>query len=57
MVDAIYGKKIGTTQVFKDNGNAVYVTAIEAEPCVVLQVKGYRKRWLPCLKGSVWQGR
>ncbi|MDD3776020.1 MAG: 50S ribosomal protein L3 [Actinomycetota bacterium] len=50
MVDAIYGKKIGTTQVFKDNGNAVYVTAIEAEPCVVLQVKDKEKDGYHALK-------
>ncbi|MBN2073045.1 MAG: 50S ribosomal protein L3 [Actinobacteria bacterium] len=43
MVDSIYGKKIGSTQIFKENGDAVYVTAIEAEPCVVVQVKNKEK--------------
>lgn len=43
MVDALYGKKIGCTQVFRENGDAVYVTAIEAEPCVVVQVKNKEK--------------
>ncbi|HAJ94756.1 MAG TPA: 50S ribosomal protein L3 [Actinobacteria bacterium] len=43
MVDALYGKKIGCTQVFRENGDAVYVTAIEAEPCVVVQVKNIEK--------------
>jgi len=39
MVNAIYGKKIGSTQVFSSTGAAIYVTAIEAEPCMVVQVK------------------
>ena len=39
MVKAIYGKKIGSTQVFSDSGAAIYVTAIEAGPCTVVQVK------------------
>jgi large subunit ribosomal protein L3 len=43
MVDALYGKKIGCTQVFRENGDAIYVTAIEAEPCVVVQVKNIEK--------------
>jgi large subunit ribosomal protein L3 len=43
MVDALYGKKLGCTQVFSDDGNAIYVTAIEAEPCVVVQVKDKEK--------------
>lgn len=43
MVDSIYGKKIGCTQIFKENGDAVYVTVIEAEPCVVVQVKNKEK--------------
>ena len=43
MVEAIYGKKIGCTQIFNERGNALYVTAIEAEPCVVVQVKDDEK--------------
>lgn len=39
MVNAIYGKKIGSTQIFSSTGAAIYVTAIEAEPCTVVQVK------------------
>ncbi|MGM0366752.1 MAG: 50S ribosomal protein L3 [Actinomycetota bacterium] len=50
MVDAIYGEKIGTTQVFRDNGNAVYVTAIKAEPCIVLQVKNSKQEGYDALK-------
>jgi len=35
----IMGKKIGMTQIFDDNGAFVPVTVIEAEPCLVTQVK------------------
>jgi large subunit ribosomal protein L3 len=34
----ILGKKIGMTQVFRDDGKLVGVTAIEAGPCAVLAV-------------------
>lgn len=50
MVNAIYGKKIGCTQVFNKNGNALYVTAIEAEPCIVIQVKDNEKDGYNALK-------
>jgi large subunit ribosomal protein L3 len=33
------GKKVGMTQVFNENGEAVPVTVIEAGPCYVTQVK------------------
>ncbi|MDO8490905.1 MAG: 50S ribosomal protein L3 [Dehalococcoidia bacterium] len=39
MVIGLLGKKIGMTQVFRDNGAVEAVTAIEAGPCVVTQVK------------------
>ncbi|MEA3298508.1 MAG: 50S ribosomal protein L3 [Chloroflexota bacterium] len=39
MISAIIGKKIGMTQVFRENGEAIAVTAIEAGPCFVTQVK------------------
>ena len=35
----ILGRKIGMTQIFDEEGTAVPVTAIEAGPCTVLQVK------------------
>ncbi len=57
MVDALYGKKIGCTQVFRDNGDAVYVTAIEAEPCVVVQVKNKEKNGYNSLQVGVGQVR
>lgn len=35
----LLGKKIGMTQLFMEDGRLVPVTAIEAGPCVVIQVK------------------
>ena len=35
----IIGKKVGMTQVFRDNGKMEAVTLIEAGPCTVTQVK------------------
>ncbi len=39
MKKAIIGKKIGMTQLFDERGNVIPVTAVEAGPCVVTQVK------------------
>ncbi len=39
MSQGIIGKKLGMTQVYKENAKVVGVTAIEAGPCVVIQVK------------------
>jgi large subunit ribosomal protein L3 len=36
---AIIGKKIGMTQIFDEQGTVIPVTAIQAGPCVVAQVK------------------
>jgi len=38
-VEGIIGKKLGMTQVFRENGKAEAVTAVEAGPCTVIQVK------------------
>lgn len=35
----LLGKKIGMTQIYGDNGDAVPVTVIQAGPCTILQVK------------------
>jgi large subunit ribosomal protein L3 len=43
MFPSIIGKKIGMTQVFPENGEAIAVTAIEAGPSVVTQVKSRAK--------------
>ena len=42
MVAGLLGKKLGMTQLFKE-GNEVVVTAIEAGPCFVVQVKTEEK--------------
>ena len=39
MIPGILGKKIGMTQIFAEDGTLVPVTAIEAGPCVVTQIK------------------
>ncbi len=39
MNKAIIGKKIGMTQIFDEKGRVIPVTAIEAGPCVIAQVK------------------
>ena len=38
-INGLIGKKIGTTKVFRDTGNADCVTAIEVGPCTVTQIK------------------
>ena len=38
MIKGMIGRKIGMTQLFRDDGEVV-VTAIEAGPCLVTQVK------------------
>jgi len=39
MVSSIIGRKLGMTQIFGDDGKAEAVTAVEAGPCTVIQVK------------------
>ncbi len=39
MAKGILGTKVGMTQIFAEGGRAITVTVIEAEPCVVSQVK------------------
>jgi large subunit ribosomal protein L3 len=43
MVQGIIGRKIGMGQVFSQDGKAEAVTAIEAGPCVVTQLKTLNK--------------
>ncbi len=38
-IEGIIGRKLGMTQIFRENGKAEAVTAIEAGPCTVIQVK------------------
>ena len=39
MFQGIIGRKLGMTQIFRDNGEVEAVTAIEAGPCAVVQIK------------------
>jgi large subunit ribosomal protein L3 len=43
MIPGIIGKKVGMTQIFRDNGQMEAVTLIEAGPCTVTQVKTAEK--------------
>jgi large subunit ribosomal protein L3 len=67
MANAIFGRKVGMTQVFSAGGEARGVTVVEAGPCVVVQIKtqerdgynavqlgfGQRKRVNDALKGHL----
>ena len=39
MIGGMLGKKIGMTQIFRQDGRVVPVTAIQAGPCTVTQIK------------------
>jgi large subunit ribosomal protein L3 len=39
MIQGIIGRKLGMTQIFRDNGVVEAVTVVEAGPCAVTQVK------------------
>ena len=43
MIQGIIGRKLGMTQVFRDNGKAETVTIVAAGPCSVVQVKTVAK--------------
>ena len=42
MKKAILGKKLGMTQIFKEDGTVVPVTVIQAGPCTVIQITTLR---------------
>ena len=39
MKKGIYGKKLGMTQIFTEEGLVIPVTVVEVEPCVVIRKK------------------
>lgn len=43
MINGLLAKKIGMTQIFREDGNVVPVTVLEAGPCPVLQLKTAKK--------------
>ena len=38
-MEGMLGRKVGMTQVFADDGNAIPVTVVAAGPCLVVQRK------------------
>jgi len=57
MTQGIIGKKLGMTQIFKDNGKVEAVTAIEAGPCAVVQVKTAAKEGYNALQIGFGQAK
>lgn len=47
MAIGLLAKKVGMTQIFKDDGSVVPVTVLEAGPCTVVQVKTDLERKVP----------
>jgi len=43
MSKGILGKKLGTTRVFRENGQSIPVSALEVGPCYIIQVKRTEK--------------
>ena len=43
MVEGLIGKKIGMTQIFREDGRVVPVTVIQLGPCVVVQKKSMER--------------
>lgn len=39
----LIGKKVGMSQVFRDNGTVVPVSIVQADPCPILQIKQEKK--------------
>jgi large subunit ribosomal protein L3 len=46
----IFGKKIGMSRVFTEDGTSLPVTVIEAGPCPIIQIKTTEKDGYPALK-------
>ncbi len=44
MFKGIFGRKIGMTQIYDEQGRAVPVTVVQAEPCVVVRTKSEEGR-------------
>lgn len=43
MIDRLFGKKLGMTRHFLEEGKSVPVTVLKVEPCVVIQIKTREK--------------
>jgi len=57
MLEGLIGKKIGMTQGFDEQGNAVPLTVIQAGPCTVIQIKSVDKDGYRALQVGFVEGR
>lgn len=57
MVNGILGKKLGMSQVFREDGEAVPVTVLQAGPCVVVQRKSATKDGYEAAQLALIEGR
>jgi large subunit ribosomal protein L3 len=39
MIKGLLGRKIGMTQIFRENGEVIPVTVVKVGPCVVTQIR------------------
>ena len=51
----LIGRKVGMTQFYNAEGNVIPVTVIQTGPCVVVQKKESRQRWLQRAASGLWQ--
>lgn len=56
MEKGIIGKKIGMTQIFREDGSVVPVTVIQAGPCTVVQIKTSSKEKYAALQLGFEEG-
>ena len=55
MIEGLWGKKLGMTQVFDESGGVIPVTAIELGPCVITQVKTQNRDGYEALQLGIGQ--
>jgi large subunit ribosomal protein L3 len=55
MIEGLWGKKLGMTQIFDEAGGVIPVTAIEVGPCVITQVKTLERDGYEALQLGVGQ--
>jgi large subunit ribosomal protein L3 len=55
MIEGLWGKKLGMTQIFDEAGGVIPVTAIEVGPCVITQVKTVERDGYEALQLGIGQ--
>jgi large subunit ribosomal protein L3 len=55
MIEGLWGKKLGMTQIFDETGEAIPVTVIELGPCVITQVKTKERDGYEALQVGIGQ--